>query len=283
MDRKILDAKKSYESLEIPEELNMMVEESIIRSKRRYRKNKKILWKKRVKVGIAASLLVASSFTIGINTSKSFAMKVNTVPVLSEIAKLVSFKAFDVKSKYIQAEVNIPSVENTGSKTLEKRINEEIHKKMEKHLKEAEKRAEEYYKAFIETGGTKEEFRKVQVKIDYKLKYQSGNMISFSVYHFESLASAYQKTYFYTISLDEGKKLTLSDILGTDYKAIVNKQIKDQISKAPEKYFKGEMGFQGISEDQKFYINKEGKLVIVFDKYEIAPGSAGEPEFEINQ
>ena len=33
--------------------------------------------------------------------------------------------------------------------------------------------------------------------------------------------------------------------------------------------------------DQNFYINDENQLVIVFDEYEVAPGSMGTPEFVI--
>lgn len=39
--------------------------------------------------------------------------------------------------------------------------------------------------------------------------------------------------------------------------------------------------FKGIEEDQGFYINEKGNPVIVFDKYEIAPGSMGMQAFEI--
>ena len=38
-------------------------------------------------------------------------------------------------------------------------------------------------------------------------------------------------------------------------------------------------GFDKISENQKFYINNDGKIVICFDKYEIAAGAQGSPEF----
>lgn len=37
--------------------------------------------------------------------------------------------------------------------------------------------------------------------------------------------------------------------------------------------------FQEIAPDQNFYIDSEDRLVIVFDEYEVAPGSAGMPEF----
>ena len=40
-------------------------------------------------------------------------------------------------------------------------------------------------------------------------------------------------------------------------------------------------GFTGVSEDQRFYMNSDGNPVLVFEKYEIAPGSSGELEFEV--
>jgi hypothetical protein len=39
--------------------------------------------------------------------------------------------------------------------------------------------------------------------------------------------------------------------------------------------------FDSIAKDQSFYINNEGKLVISFDKYEVAPGYMGVVEFII--
>ena len=39
--------------------------------------------------------------------------------------------------------------------------------------------------------------------------------------------------------------------------------------------------FESIDEDEKFYINEDEQAVIVFDKYEIAPGYMGFVEFVI--
>ena len=40
-------------------------------------------------------------------------------------------------------------------------------------------------------------------------------------------------------------------------------------------------GFEKIADDQNFYINNEGNIVICFDKYEVAAGAQGSPEFVI--
>ncbi|MFQ7057552.1 MAG: RsiV family protein [Turicibacter sanguinis] len=40
--------------------------------------------------------------------------------------------------------------------------------------------------------------------------------------------------------------------------------------------------FKSIADNQTFYINSSGDVVVVFDKYSIAPGYMGFPEFTIH-
>ena len=42
-----------------------------------------------------------------------------------------------------------------------------------------------------------------------------------------------------------------------------------------------EWDFESVKEDTTFYVNEDGKLMIVFDEYEVAPGYMGSVEFEI--
>lgn len=41
--------------------------------------------------------------------------------------------------------------------------------------------------------------------------------------------------------------------------------------------------FATVSADHNFYWNEEGDLVIIFDQYEVGPGSMGTPEFVIDR
>ncbi len=69
----------------------------------------------------------------------------------------------------------------------------------------------------------------------------------------------------------------------------IKEQMKSQMKDNPDKFYwvHGASDvlptdeFKAIKKDQNFYINKNGKLVIVFDKYEVAPGYMGSVEFEI--
>lgn len=77
---------------------------------------------------------------------------------------------------------------------------------------------------------------------------------------------------------DEARSLYLKDLLGSDYKTIVDTKIKEEIARHPKNYFAD--SFKGISEQQPFYV-ENGDVVVFFSKYEIAPGAMGVPEFRI--
>ena len=92
-------------------------------------------------------------------------------------------------------------------------------------------------------------------------------------------------TEYYNINLKDNSEITLEDLLGPDYINIANESIKAQIaSDSSGLYFDEEMGgFTTITPETNFYINEAGNPVIVFQKYEIAAGAAGMPEFEITK
>ena len=41
--------------------------------------------------------------------------------------------------------------------------------------------------------------------------------------------------------------------------------------------------WEGIKEDQNFYLDGDGNLVVVFDEYEVAPGYMGAQEFTVQR
>ncbi len=96
-----------------------------------------------------------------------------------------------------------------------------------------------------------------------------------------------------TLDKQTGQILELSGLFLPDanYLFPISREIKAQMAeqnKAGESdYFlpggiwADEECFQSIDPDQNFYIDENGRLVIVFAEYEVAPGSMGEPEFVI--
>lgn len=76
---------------------------------------------------------------------------------------------------------------------------------------------------------------------------------------------------------------TLKDVLGANAYKIANDVILDTIEKSKEgTYFTDENAFKGLKSDPMFFVDINGNVIIVFEKYAIAPGSTGTPMFKIN-
>ena len=282
--KKIRQAKAVYEAIKIPEQLDYIVNKAI-----NNKQNTKEYKMKYVKYVLLTVSCVFLTFVVIVNLSPSFASSISDIPIIGNMAKVFTIEEYKEEDEQKLINAKIPGIENTGNTELEKRINYEIALKMNEVLEEAEDRAAEYKKAVIETGGKEEDYQPINIQIDYKVGYSNDKIVSFVILKSETLASAYTERYFYNIDIETGKNLNLRDLLGNDYKNIIDETIYKEIeerSKNPDNmYFvEEEMKFSGIkNEYQNFYINTDGKVVIVFEKYEIAPGYMGAQEFVIDK
>ena len=287
----IYKIKKEYENIPLPENLNSIVEKSI-------EKGERVHWGKRkhtamVRTFRAAAILAAAMFILLIimsNTSREFVMAASKIPVLGQLVKIVTWQDYREENENSILNVRLPKLENANEDNLENRINNEIRVKINGVLEEAEKRAEEYKQAFLDTGGKEEDWYSMEINIDYEVKCNNDVILSFVIEKSESYASVYTEKYYYNIDLETGKDLKLSDILGPNYVERANEVIKESIEervKNGETFFGygtddlEEWKFVTISDETKFYVNDKGQAVIVFDKYEIAPGYMGFVEFTI--
>ena len=277
-------AKKAYNSIEIPQELDHVVSRAIHKNKLQKGNNFRI-WIKGATATLATTFAL---FVVLLNTNESFAKAMEEVPVIGSLAEVFTVREYKEENDTDLIEAKIPAIKNTGNEDLEDRINYEISSKINEVLDEARMRAEEYKEAVLATGGTMEDYIPTKINVDYKITYQDDNIISFVITKSESSASAYQEQYFYNVDIENGKELNLRDVLGEDYKEIVDEEVKKQIKERMEEnkdnsYFtEEEGGFSGIEDEyQDFYIDENKKVTVVFQKYEIAPGYMGIQSFEI--
>lgn len=166
-------------------------------------------------------------------------------------------------------------------------INKNIYNDVMKYKSEIKKQSKEYEKEYINVlSKSNEEYVKYQYEmiVDYKVTYNKNHTISIPIKKYEFTGGAHGMTYLdsYNYGLRNGEILKLSDMFrpNVDYKIIVDSFIKDSISKKQELYFTGEYGFQGISDNQQFYIEDDG-VVVYFNLYDIAPYYVGIPEFKL--
>ena len=285
------EMKERYENVAIPEELAVRVQREIAKSRnQRTEKENHRYWLQKAVRGISAAAAAAGIvLTLALNTIPAFAMEAAQLPVIGGLARVLTFRSYETEKDDIAVSVEIPSIEmienDTGIQV--DAINQDILDRCNQYAEEAVARAEEYRTAFLETGGTLEEWaaHNIQIKVDYEIKQQDDAYLSFVVRGYENWSNAYKESRYYNLDLRTGKEVTLKDLLGDEYEALANESIRQQITEreqAGESFFAEDAGgFAGISDNTKFYINPSHNPVIVFDKYEIAPGAAGEIEFEI--
>lgn len=272
-DREKLEAlKKEYQEIPIPPELNFAVRAPFLK-KKKSRLPQKILC-------LAASLCLL--FVAALNLNPAFAAAAAKVPVLGTVAQVLTFTEYHVATDRELVDIRVPEVTGTEFPELEDRINQEIQSKIDEDLAAARQRAQEEYEAYVATGGDPDDYIPMTLSFDYEVKSCTDDILSFELERFEVRASSFTELTYYNIDLNTGESITLEDLLGPDWKKKVNDVVYAAIAEHPEFYFpKDQGGFTGVSDSQRFYINEDGNPVVVFQKYEIAPGSSGVLEFEI--
>lgn len=282
MNEKWSGARARYEAAPVPEELNFAVA-AAVRAGGRERKRRRV-----VRRSLATLASCCACFVLLVNVSPVFARAVYEMPVLGSLARVVTVTQYAIEDKDHLIDVRLPALENTGNTDLEQRINLEIQTRINGVLAEAEDRARQTREAYMATGGAEEDFIPIIISVDYEIKCQNERCLSFILTKTETIASAYTEIYCYNIDLETGKELTLQDVLGPGYREIANAAVRTEIDRRIREegagYFDGTdgvEGFQSVTDGQLFYINGAGNPVVLFEKYEIAPGYMGTQEFEI--
>lgn len=209
-------------------------------------------------------------------------------PVLGAIAEVVTFREYknSTDNDNMSADVKIPevSVKNEDG-TVNQETTEQINKTIEDYTNEI---IAQYEADVAEFGGEGHE----SVELNYEVITDSDRLFSIRFDQLTVMASGAESVRIYHIDKQTGQMINLKGLFREDADFItpisdnIKTQMKEQMAADEGKmYFidsdMPESDFQSITEDTTFYVNDSGKLVIVFDEYEVAPGFMGSVEFEI--
>ena len=134
------------------------------------------------------------------------------------------------------------------------------------------------------------------VDTGYQIKTDNDSILSIGRYFVNTAGSSSTTFQYDTIDKQKQILITLPSLFKDEsYIEIISQNIKEQmlqqIKTDEGKVYWVEGGnsegisssefFKAIAKDQSFYITDSGKLMISFNKYDVAPGYMGTPEFEI--
>lgn len=230
------------------------------------------------------AVALAMSICIASNVSVTVATAMQNVPFIGEFVRVVTLDKYEKKIGGSEAKIVTPKLEGIADEKLMNEINAAMGADAKKLIEEFEKEAEIL----------KEEFGDdvhMGVESNYTVRTDNDDYYAIDIYFFNVVGSSSTTHKFYTVDRKTGEVVALSDIIKTDEaREKVNGLIKEEMIRRNEEedgvYWVEDdeytEGFKGIKDDQNFFINEDGKLVICFDKYEVAAGYMGCPEFVIN-
>lgn len=292
MNHDLNEIKNDYQNIKIPEHLKEQVEAAIQQAKSDMDKETASAPKKSSRIlfyftrgagGVAAAVLAV---TILANSNASIAHAMEQIPVLGAIAKVVTFREYKHTENQMEADLKIPQVqvEDKNGEVLEdatQKLNDNIQTYTDEIIAA--------YEADVKASGGE---GMEAVNLDYEVVTDNDTLFSLRFFQTVTMAGASQTEKIYHIDKNTGSMITLKDLFqdGADYKTPISENIKEQMkTQMAEDEMKTywlnsdipEWDFQEISDIVNFYVNESGRLVIVFDEYEVAPGSMGVVSFEI--
>ncbi|MFC5449419.1 DUF3298 domain-containing protein [Paenibacillus aestuarii] len=275
MGEQLKPLKEQYENISIPKELDFIVKQAI---KQRKTKSAYMKWV----IGIAAAIIVCT--TTGVNSNPAFAKALSEVPVVGSIVKVLTFKEVVVNEGNAQATFQVPAVTNMTNQSLEAALNS-------KYVEENKKLYDQFTAdvAKLKQNGDGH----LGVNSGYTVKTDNEQILAIGRYVVNTVGSSSTTFKYDTIDKKNEVLLTLPSLFKDDrYISLISDNVKEQMKaqmKADDKkvYWvegvpnQANAAFKNIGPDQNFYINADGKLVISFNKYEVAPGYMGVIEFVI--
>lgn len=297
MNRNLEQIKQDYQNIKVPDTLKQRVEFSISQAKSDTEREKiprgfsseksksamLFSWVAKGCVGVAAAGLL---FTLLVSTSAPIAYAMEQIPVLGTVVKVVTSRVYLSKDKQMEVNIKIPEarIENQDGEMMEeasKTLNDTIQAYTDEIIAA--------YKADVKASGGE---GTQSVDLDYEVVTDNDSLFSLQFHQTVTMAGAAQSEKIYHIDKKTGNMITLKDLFeeGADYITPISENIKEQMKTQMEQDDSKsynlnsdveEWNFQKITADVDFYVNHSGKLVVVFDEYEVAPGYMGSVSFEI--
>lgn len=248
--------------------------------------------KKHIMQTVAASfvfLLVAVP-----NFSAEAAEAMSEIPIISVFCEAVTFRDYHYSSERFQANVSVPKIIESAADDADGRnlssgdtaeINRRINSITDNLIEEFKQKAESSEDGYA------------NLYVNYEILHTADTYFTLKLITYQGAGSGYEQDYYYTIDINSGKEVKLADIFpqNSDYVTPISENIKEQMRKIMADEESGKMywldieksdpiyewSFQSIKEDQQFYVNADGNIVIAFDEGEVAPMYMGTQEFVI--
>lgn len=276
---KYMKRKITEEQTDIPDSVKTRIEQTFVDLPEKKPAIKQIRILPRIAAAAACFVFITLFFLP--NVSIAYAQALEQIPVIGDIVRVVTIRNYFYTDDRHEMDIEVPMIEGEDSDAIDY-INKDVGELTTTLVNQ-------FYKELEITNNS----GYGSLHVDYEVITNTARWFTLKLSVSETAASSNNYFKFYHIDKERGKIIELGDVFNTDqFSDTLVAEIKKQMRKQMEadatiKYWINDEAigeeFATVSVDQNFYWNASGDLVIVFDKYEIAPGSMGTPEFVIKR
>ena len=242
---------------------------------------------RRAKRWIAVAAAAIALSIILPNTSAGTAYAMSQIPVVGVYFRAVTFRSWDYTDEHHDAHVDVSGVEaGTGASADVQENAENSARLTNEQLAEKTDELVAEFKESMETEGN------TSLDVQTEVVTDSDQYYVVKLTAFRAAADGYEQNWYYVLSRETGELLQLKDMFQpeSDYVGVISDYLKttmkdEMANDSGKQYFVDsdmpENDFQEIAEDQQFYVNSDGQLVICFNEGDVAPMYMGALEFVI--
>lgn len=276
---KYIKSKAAEEQTDIPDSVKNHIEQTLadLPEKKPVIKQIRIL----PRIAAAAACFVFITLFVLPNVSVAYAQTLEQIPVIGDIVRVVTIRNYFYADDKHEMNIDVPQIEGEDSEAVDY-INKDVSELTTALVNQ-------FYKDLEITGNN----GYGSIHVDYEATTNTDRWFTLKLSVSETEASSNTYFEFYHIDKKQGKIVELGDLFNTDkFSDILVAEIKMQMQEQMANdenisYWINNSGigeeFATVSADHNFYWNENGDLVIIFDKYEVGPGSMGTPEFVIDK
>lgn len=215
------------------------------------------------------------------NLSVTYAHAMENIPIIGDLVEIFTIRNYFYSDDRHELDAEVPEVNDPSNEQVSDLINKDVNELTSAVIQK-----------FYDDLEISHDTGYGSIYIDYETVTNTDEWFTLKLTVSEVQASSNTYFKFYHIDRTNGTYVTFGDLIDSEdfgaIEQIIREQMEAEMAADPDVVYWTEdtklgQSITALTADQNFYFDDAGNLVIVYNKYEVGPGSMGCPEIVIGK
>ncbi len=215
------------------------------------------------------------------NLSVTYAHAMENIPIIGDLVEIFTIRNYFYSDDRHELDAEVPEVNDPSNEQVSDLINKDVNELTSAVIQK-----------FYDDLEISHDTGYGSIYIDYETAANTDEWFTLKLTVSEVQASSNTYFKFYHIDRTNGTYVTFGDLIDSEdfgaIEQIIREQMEAEMAADPDVVYWTEdtklgQSITALTADQNFYFDDAGNLVIVYNKYEVGPGSMGCPEIVIGK